>query len=330
MKKTDAVRHLPGWAVVALLAALLCPAHAAADASPRNSGVLRYLYSISGSKTIAGQHNREPNADPARWTRKIHEISGKYPLLWGGDFLFGAESIQHRGTMIDEAKRQWASGALVTLMWHACPPTMSEPCDWHRDIKGDLRDDQWNELVKDGTNLNARWKARLDTIVPYLDDLKNSGVEVLFRPLHEMNDDWSWWGGRPGKNGSQALYRITHDYLARTKGLNNLIWVWNVNDVNIGRIQEYYPGDDYLDVASLDVYEKGYTSENYRAMLDIARGKPISIGECQFLPSPSVLAAQPRWTWFLGWAELVFQHNSREQIRAIYNDPRVLTLGARR
>jgi len=296
--------------------------------SPHASKVLDYLSSISGSKTVAGQHNRK-NADPTRWTREIQEVTGKRPLLWGGDFLFEAEDIRHRGTMIEEAKRQWASGALVTLMWHPCPPTMGEPCDWDRDIQSHLRDDQWNELVTSGTNLNARWKARLDTVIPYLEDLRNNGVEVLFRPVHEMNDGWSWWGGRPGKKGSQALYRITHDYLVNEKGLTNLIWVWNVKDNDIQGIQEYYPGDGYVDVASLDVYVNGYTRENYDAMIGVAHGKPISIGECQDLPSPDVLAKQPRWAWFMGWSELVFKQNPTEKIRGIYDDRRVLTLGAR-
>jgi len=31
---------------------------------------LKYLYSISGSKTVAGIHNSEPNATPARWTNE--------------------------------------------------------------------------------------------------------------------------------------------------------------------------------------------------------------------------------------------------------------------
>ncbi len=38
---------------------------------PQSSQVLKYLYSISGKKTIAGQHNKEPNAKPAMWTEYI-------------------------------------------------------------------------------------------------------------------------------------------------------------------------------------------------------------------------------------------------------------------
>ena len=49
--------------------------------------------------------------------------------------------------------------------------------------------------------------------MPYLQQLKDAGVPVLFRPLHEMNEGWAWWGGRPGADGSAKLYQITHDYL---------------------------------------------------------------------------------------------------------------------
>ena len=49
---------------------------------------LNYLYSISGTKTVAGIHNREPNATPAVWTDSIYKTTGKFPGFWSGDFLF--------------------------------------------------------------------------------------------------------------------------------------------------------------------------------------------------------------------------------------------------
>jgi mannan endo-1,4-beta-mannosidase len=91
---------------------------------------LNYLYSISGSKTIAGIHNREPNASPARWTNAIDSVTGKFPGLWSGDFLFQQENIANRQLMVDEALRQWEKGAVVNIMWHACNPASTEPCGW--------------------------------------------------------------------------------------------------------------------------------------------------------------------------------------------------------
>ena len=54
----------------------------------QSSQVLDYLYSISGKQTLAGQHNKEPNAEPSKWTDTIKVITGKYPAFWSGDFLF--------------------------------------------------------------------------------------------------------------------------------------------------------------------------------------------------------------------------------------------------
>ena len=80
-------------------------------------------------------------------------------------------------------------------------------------------------------------------------------------------------------------------------------------------------------MAALDVYDgSGFTKAKYDIMLDVAGGKPMGIGECQVLPTPAQLADQPRWTFFMGWAELVFSTNSPAAIRATYAAPTVVTL----
>ena len=58
---------------------------------------LDFLRSISGSRTVAGQHNREPNSEPAQWTNWIHNTTGKFPGLWSGDFLYQQDNIDNRG-----------------------------------------------------------------------------------------------------------------------------------------------------------------------------------------------------------------------------------------
>jgi len=35
----------------------------------------------------------------------------------GGDFLFDAESIENRWGMVQEAKKQWDDGAVISIMW---------------------------------------------------------------------------------------------------------------------------------------------------------------------------------------------------------------------
>lgn len=303
--------------ILAVCAGLFCFSAATAQTSYKS---LNYLYGISGTKTASGMHNREPNSAPATWTNQINATTGKYPALWSGDFLFAGSDVANRQTMINEAKAQWASGALVNIMFHACPPTQAEPCAWEGGVKSTLTNAQWTELITNGTTLNNNWKARLDVIAGYLQDLKNNGVEVYFRPLHEMNQGIFWWAGRPGATGTAKLYQITRDYLRNTKGLTNLIWVWDLQDFSSlsSDLTNYNPGSSYWDVLAMDMYYsdgQGYTTAKYDAMVNAAGSKPISIGECEVLPSPSLLSSQPKWGFFMGWSELVYNSNSTANIQ---------------
>lgn len=303
--------------ILAVCAGLFCFSAATAQTSYKS---LNYLYGISGTKTASGMHNREPNSAPATWTNQINATTGKYPALWSGDFLFAGSDVANRQTMINEAKAQWASGALVNIMFHACPPTQAEPCAWEGGVKSTLTNAQWTELITNGTTLNNNWKARLDVIAGYLQDLKNNGVEVYFRPLHEMNQGIFWWAGRPGSNGTARLFQITRDYLRNTKGLTNLIWVWDLQDFSSlsSDLTNYNPGSSYWDVLAMDMYYsdgQGYTAAKYNAMVNAAGGKPIAIGECEVLPSPSLLSSQPKWGFFMGWSELVYNSNSTANIQ---------------
>jgi len=284
---------------------------------------LDYLKSISGVKTLSGQHNREPNSEPAKWTNQIYNVTGKYPALWSGDFLFQADNIQNRWTMIYEAKKQWESGSIINIMFHTCPPLQPEPCEWNGGVLSKLTDAQWTELITEGSQLNRNWKKRLDDISVYLQYLKDNGVEVMFRPLHEMGQGAFWWGGRPGPNGTRRLFQITHDYLTNVKNLDNLIWVWDVQDMTLD-FADYNPGDKYWDIMAIDIYGEGYNKKYYDYMLKIAGNKLIAIGECDKLPTPQLLAEQPRYVFFMAWAEMVFSKNSIADIQTLYSNANVV------
>ena len=298
---------------------------------PTKFKTLNYLYAISGKYTISGIHNREPNATPAKWTDTVQLATGKTPGLWSGDFLFQEENIANRQTMINEAVVQWKKGSVINIMWHACNPALAQPCGWNNQgVLSKLTDGQWKELLTDGTVINTRWKTMMDEIAGYLQQLKDKKVEVLFRPLHEMNQGVFWWGGRPGAEGTRKLYQLTHDYLTKTKKLNNLIWVWDIQDFkNLAKdAEDYNPGAEYWDVAALDVYDdkSGYSEEKYQIMVKAGGGKPIAIGECQKYPTAAILSKQPKWSFFMGWSELVFKHNTVAEIKNLISAPNVVSL----
>jgi mannan endo-1,4-beta-mannosidase len=210
-------------------------------------------------------------------------------------------------------------------MWHACPPDEEEPCGWDPGLlRAQLNDEQWEELITDGSPLNKIWKERMDDIAVYLQYLEDNGVEVLFRPFHEMNQGLFWWGGRPGPNGTTKLYQLTHDYFTTTKGLSNLIWVWDMQDMSRD-FEAYNPGSEYWDLFGFDIYDQGYDISWYEYILPIVGDKPMAIGECSKLPTPEILENQPRWVFFMPWAELVKESNTVEQIKEIYNHPAVIS-----
>jgi hypothetical protein len=290
--------------------------------------ILDYLNGISGNHAIVGIENKS-SSTPRSDSDRVASIAGRTPALWGGDFGFGSGAVDNRWTMIGEAKNQFNNGALVTLMYHVCAPTRDEYCSWD-DIGGanpaKLTDAQFTQLTTPGTNLYNTWIGRLDTLSTYLQDLENNNVVVLFRPFHEMNQCVFWWACHKGSNGTAKLYQITHDYLVNTKGLENLIWVWNVQDFsNLStEIDAYNPGSAYFDIASLDVYNTGYTQSNYNTMLRVAAGKPIAIGECQFMPSSSLLATQNKWIYAMLWPDFI--EDNRSSLPGIYGATNVLTL----
>ncbi|MFD0686060.1 glycosyl hydrolase [Actinomadura fibrosa] len=301
------------------------PAHAFPPSSKQ--AVLNFLSSITGRNIVSGQHNKEPASNPGQYTQQVKDVTGQYPGLWGGDLMFRPEDVANRQRIVDQAKIEWSHGSLVALTWHVCTPTGGSTCQFDGGVKTSISNDQFTQIVTDGTALNTAWKRRLDEAVPYLTQLKNAGVPVLFRPLHEMNESWNWWGNRPGANGSARLYRITHDYLVG-KGLTNLIWVWNVQDNPAGNWASYYPGSSYVDVVSLDAWYKNYPSQaDYQQIQGIAGSKPIAIAEMGKVPNAALLDSQTRWTYFMIWSEQLRGNNTNAEIQAGYFHPRVLNQG---
>ena len=327
------------WAVAAavLLLASTIPAGAQAPADPKASpearALLQTLYSISGRYTLAGQHNY-PN-HIARWTDRAYDLTGKYPALFGQDFGFegGADkdSTLARPALVEEAKRQWRNGAVVTLTWHAVPPTQDEPVSFRESVQSHLTDYEWSELLTPGSSLYNRWCAQVDVIAGYLRQLRDARVPVLWRPYHEMNGNWFWWGGRKGKDGSAALYRQLFDRLVNLHKLDNLIWVWSpsppgAGGTGPGQLADFYPGSEYVDVLGEDIYGEFKTSF-YEDLLALAAGKPITLGETGAVPSLAVLKAQPKWLWFMTWSDLVEMVNPVETLQSVYNAPNILTRG---
>jgi mannan endo-1,4-beta-mannosidase len=300
------------------------------NATPEARSLLKKLDDISGHYTLTGQHNF-PN-DLSRWSDRIYDLTGKFPAIFGQDFGFAGgqdkDSVLGRPSMIEEVTRQYRNGAVIALTWHAVRPTDDEPVTFRDSVQGHLTDFEWNELLTPGTDLYNRWAEQVDVIAGYLGQLQAAGVPVLFRAYHEMNGNWFWWGGRPGEHGSAALYRQIYNRFVNVHHLNNLIWVWNVNSPggNAGPIDSYYPGPQYADIVTMDIYGE-FKQSYYDQMLALAGNKPIALAEVGAMPTLDVLAKQPRWAYFMMWSGLAEFANTPEQLQTMFHAPNLLNRG---
>ena len=189
-------------------------------------------------------------------------------------------------------------------------------------------------------------EADIELIAAELQTLEDAGVTVLWRPLHEASGGWFWWGrgdrsdGLPAAYAEVVLWRHLFDRLTNDYGLNNLIWVWN------GQSAVWYPGDDYVDIVSYDVYDGNQNYESQVSLFNLTGSFPlqqkmVAMSENSNIPDPDNMTADgARWLWFCVWndsdtAEGVTSsgnfwtgeyYNTNAHKNKVYNHARVITL----
>jgi mannan endo-1,4-beta-mannosidase len=309
------------------------------NASPEARALLKFFYGISGEYLLTGQHNF-PNVK-GRNSRFAADYIGKTPIIYGTDWGFAkdgnSDSYLARQDIVEEAIRQNKQGSVITICWHAVPPTADEPVTFQplpgadpaslASVQGKLLDQQFKDLLTPGTALYQHWCAQVDSIAHYLKELQDAHVPILWRPYHEMNGDWFWWGGRQGEYSTIRLYRQLFDRLVNHHKLNNLVWLWSVDRPSTPerKFSYFYPGDGFFDIATLDVYGSDFNQLYYDSLLVLARGKPIALAEVGNPPVPEILKRQPKWTYYMIWAAMV-RNTSKKQYDLLVNDSHVLCL----
>jgi len=239
-------------AAVVLLSAPLSALTAPADPAlnPRARAVLKWFQDLQASpelRLVSGQFAGWSGMAGIGELGKIHAATGRWPVMIGLDYCGWNEGE----AMIDVrqpnqlAREYWQAGGLVNLSWHA--PNPSKPEGGGLKERGiDIAD-----VLKPGP-IHDRWLKSLDEVAAGLQELQTAGVVVIWRPLHEMNGGWFWWGAQDPA-AFIALWRHMFDYFTHTKRLHNLIWAWGPNHGQ-KHAELYYPGDAYADLIGLDAY----------------------------------------------------------------------------
>jgi Glycosyl hydrolase family 26/Calx-beta domain/Cellulase (glycosyl hydrolase family 5) len=215
---------------------------------------------------LVGHHSQYWHDDVTDNIAGLQKLTGQLPAILGTGYNVGGSPEDG----IALSNQYLAQGGLVMLSWWAGNPTSGVSTTDSTNVAINFP-----SLITPGSPEFQNWHATLDAFAAAATRLSGP---VYFRPFLELNGNWFWWGGHdPGQ--FITLWQQTHDYLVKTKGLTNLVWVYCVND-GLGRYADYYPGNAYVDVVSMDEYPPTTASDSqamYQALVPL--GKPIILAE---------------------------------------------------
>ena len=298
------------------------------NASREARNLLEYIYKLD-SNILSGQHCY--SSEPDKFYDEVKKLTGKYPAIWGTDFYWSRGETDPGFNVVNEVIKKHNDGAIITLMWHVGKPTDDAPFGWKESVQSKLSDEEWKDLITPGTELQNRWLNQVDSLAVHLKKIQENNIPILWRPYHEMNGVWFWWGNKKGEKGFAALWRLLYKRLTEYHKLNNLIWVWNANaprdipEDEAFDYKEFYPGHEYVDILATDVYHFDYEQKDYEQLLKLAEGKPVALGEVGQLPKTNILEVQPKWSWFMVWSDWLLTANTKERVKEIYNYSKTIT-----
>lgn len=184
------------------------------------------------------------------------------------------------------------------------------------------------KVLQEGTPERAAFYADMDVIADILRRFQDENIPILWRPFHESYGTWFWWGAK-GAKVARDLYRLMFDYYTGEKNLHNLLWVWNCD------IEEAYPGDEYVDVVSIDVYLPEYQSTDYadayeKLVAATSRDKVAALAEVGYLPDVDLLQkSRIPWAYYMTWSKefcIGEKYNSVENLKKMYDSEYAVTL----
>ena len=124
----------------------------------------------------------------------VLRVAGDYPAVLGFDLgkIERGNSDNINGLrfslMKELIKEAHEAGSIITISWHADNP-ISGRSSWH--IAGEV-----NRILEGGDS-HDRLDFYLRRVAEFMHDLVDSEgrpIPVIFRPWHEMNGTWFWWG----------------------------------------------------------------------------------------------------------------------------------------
>jgi len=233
------------------------------DAAESTKALMRLLYDMSKSKGLMfGQQNAGHIGNSINrfdgTDSDIKRISGTHPAVVGIDTLSftGYEGTFSQAVAV--TKQLHREKVIVTLSMHA--PNFALCDDAFSGYSPNRTEPKIVAEIMPGGRYNADFLRYLDIIAEYASAVTaDSGelIPVIFRPFHENNGSWFWWGAdHCTAYEYKELFRYTILYLQKEKGIHNFLYAYSPNGPFADE-EEYlsrYPGDDFIDIIGFDMY----------------------------------------------------------------------------
>lgn len=233
--------------------------------SPKTKALYANLKKIAKTNIMFGHH--DTNHYGHTWIDEtnrsdVKDVCGSYPAIYGHDFSSITNmtiSFEQRQEEEEKLKNYivdaYSRGGINTISWHLNNP-INGGSFYYKDNPIETV-----PLILPGGKYHETYKNILHIIAEFAHKLKDSNgdlIPIIFRPYHECDGDWFWWGTPYYCSRTQfhTLWKFTIDFLRDTMGVTNFIYAFSP-DCRFASSQEYlsyYPGDNYVDIIGMDNY----------------------------------------------------------------------------
>lgn len=291
--------------------------------------LLTYLQKQYGSAYLSGQQD----AGDLAWVVKN---IGKTPAIQGNDFMDYSPSRVAFGAVshaVEDAQGFDATGGINAFVWHWNAPT---------DLYNTASEPWWSGFYTAATSFNIQTALAegpggsdyqmllrdIDAIAVEIQRLSDSNIPILFRPLHEPDGGWFWWGAH-GPDAFLQLWDLLYDRIVNYHDLHNMVWVCNTLDPN------WYPGNDKCDIATVDIYatagDHNPQASEYNDLKALTGGaRVLALAEVGVIPDPEQQHSQGiPWAYWMTWGGSYIQggvDNSLDFLYDAYSDQFVVTV----
>ena len=190
----------------------------------------------------------------------VKSVTGSHPAVIGVDFsgLSGrpdAEVENNKTLLRKNIAATYDRGGVTTVSWHFNNPASAGGFYWKDSVSAPAV-----KYIIPGGEYHEKYKAILQTIGNLVKEIKGKDgkqVPMIFRPYHEFDGDWFWWGkSHCTTEEFTILWKFTVSYLRDSLEVHNFIYTFSPDNKfdKEAAYLERYPGDEWVDILGIDNY----------------------------------------------------------------------------